>query len=63
MKLTIISETVIFNEIYEIRGQKVTLNSDLAELYGIETRILNQALMRNSDRFLYDLLFQFSKQE
>jgi len=41
----------IFQKIYEIRGQKVMLDSDLAELYGVEKRVLNQAVKRNISRF------------
>lgn len=63
MKLVVIPKTVIINKIYEIRRQKVMLDSDLAVLYGVETRILNQALKRNSDRFPSDFMFQLSKQE
>ncbi|MDP2415494.1 MAG: ORF6N domain-containing protein [Daejeonella sp.] len=48
---------------YEIRGQKVMLDSDLAELYGVKTRILNQALKRNTDRFPSDFMFQITEQE
>lgn len=63
MKLTVIPKIVIINKIYEIRGQRVMLDSDLAELYGVETRILNQALKRNTDRFPSDFMFQISEQE
>ena len=42
--LAIISDTIVINKIYEVRGHKVMLDSDLAELYGVETRILNQAI-------------------
>ena len=41
----------IQNKIYEIRGQKVMLDFDLAEMYGIETRVLKQAVRRNPKRF------------
>lgn len=41
----------IENMIYFIRGQKVMIDSDLATLYGVETKILNQAIKRNRDRF------------
>ena len=41
----------IQNKIYEIRGQRVMLDRDLAEMYGVETRVLNQAVKRNKDRF------------
>lgn len=49
--------------IYVIRGQKVMLDSDLAELYGVETKVLNQAVKRNIDRFPLDFLFQLTKEE
>jgi hypothetical protein len=53
----------IANRIYLIRGEKVMLDSDLAELYGVETRTLVQAVKRNSDRFPDDFMFQFSEEE
>ena len=49
--------------IYLIRGEKVILDYDLAELYGVETRSLNQAERRNSDRFPSDFMFQLVKEE
>lgn len=42
---------LILSKIYEIRGLKVMLDRDLAEMYGVETRALNQAVKRNLDRF------------
>ena len=53
----------IQNRIYEIRGCKVMLDFDLAEMYGIETRVLKQAVRRNIDRFPEDFLFMLSKEE
>lgn len=53
----------IQTKIYEIRGQKVMLDSDLAELYGVETRVLNQAVKRNIDRFPDDFMIQISRDE
>lgn len=47
----IIPEEVMMNQIYYIRDQKVMLDRDLAELYGVETRVLKQAVRRNIDRF------------
>lgn len=61
--ISVISDAIIVNKIYEIRGQKVMLDSDLAELYGVETRILNQALKRNTDRFPSDFMFRITEQE
>jgi len=46
--------------IYVIRGQKVMLDSDLAKLYGVETRFLNQAIKRNLRRFPDDFMFRLS---
>jgi phage regulator Rha-like protein len=49
--------------IYLIRGQKVMLDSDLAELYGVETGALNRSVGRNADRFPSDFAFQLTGQE
>ena len=46
-----------------IRGQQVMLDSDLAMLYGVETKALNQAVKRNSNRFPEDFMFQLTKEE
>ena len=54
---------IIKDKIFEIRRQKVMLSSDLAELYGVETRVLNQAVKRNSTRFPEDFMFQLSDNE
>jgi hypothetical protein len=53
----------IQSKIYEIRGQKVMLDFDLAELYEVETRVLNQAVKRNIDIFPEDFLFQLTTKE
>ena len=53
----------IKNVIFEIRGQKVMLDRDLACIYGVETRALNQAVKRNADRFPEDFMFKLSKEE
>ncbi len=53
----------IQNRIYEVRGQKVMLDFDLAELYEVETRALKQAVKRNIDRFPDDFMYQLSKSE
>lgn len=55
--------THIKNRIYEIRGQKVMLDRDLAEMYGVETRVLNQAIKRNSERFPEDFMFRLTAEE
>ena len=54
---------LILNKIYEIRGQKVMLDFDLAELYSVETKILNQAVKRNSSRFPEDFMFKLTQEE
>jgi len=54
---------VIQNKIYDIRGFKVMLDFDLAALYEVETRVLNQAVKRNSKRFPFDFMFQLNKNE
>ena len=46
-----------------IRGQKVMLDRDLAQLYGVETRALNQAVRRNIDRFPADFMFRLTREE
>lgn len=59
----ILSEETISNTIYYIRNQKVMLDRDLALLYGIETRVLKQAVRRNISRFPEDFMFELSKEE
>jgi hypothetical protein len=54
---------IIQRKIYEIRGQKVILDRDLAALYQVETRVLNQAVKRNMARFPEDFMFQLTWQE
>lgn len=54
---------VIQNKIYEIRGQRVMLDFDLAAMYGVETRTLNQAVKRNIERFPEDFMFQLTNGE
>lgn len=54
---------VIQRKIYEIRGQKVILDRDLAALYQVETKVLNQAVKRNIDRFPEDFMFQLTLKE
>ena len=54
---------IIQNSIYEIRGQRVMLDFDLAELYQVETRVLKQAVRRNIERFPEDFMFEITKTE
>lgn len=55
--------TNIENKILVIRGQQVMLDRDLAELYGVETKVLNQAVKRNIERFPEQFCFQLNKTE
>lgn len=54
---------VIKNRIYEVRGQRVMLDRDLAELYNVETKVLNQAVKRNIERFPEDFIFQLDRKD
>ena len=54
---------IIQSKIYEIRGCRVMLDSDLAALYQVETKALKQAVKRNIDRFPDDFMFQLTKEE
>lgn len=59
----VIPVEVIERKIYLIRGHKVMIDRDLAELYDVETRVLNQAVRRNIDRFPEDFMFALSREE
>lgn len=61
--LSILPEEVVLNKIYVFRGHKVMLDSDLAELYGIETKVLKQAVRRNISRFPDDFMFELLENE
>ena len=61
--LSIIPDNILVNKIHEIRGHKVMLDSDLAELYGVETKRLNEQVRRNLERFPEDFMFQLSENE
>jgi len=61
--LDMISQDVIASKIYYIRGHKVMLDSDLADLYQVETKALNQAVKRNIERFPDDFMFQLNDEE
>lgn len=67
MKVTemreLISSEAIENKIYLIRGHKVMLGRDLARLYGVETRILNQSIKRNIKRLPLDFMFPLTREE
>ncbi len=55
--------TLIQNKILEVRGQRVLLDRDLAVMYGVEPKVLNQAVKRNIERFPEDFMFQLSQDE
>lgn len=59
----VVSEEIIMTKIYLVRKQKVILDSDLAELYGVETRRLNEQVKRNLARFPLDFMFQLTEAE
>ena len=58
-----ITTELIVKRIFLLRGQKVILDMDLAELYGVTTKRLNEQVKRNSQRFPEDFLFQLSPEE
>ena len=59
----LVEEQKILNKIYVIRGEKIMLDKDLAEMYKVETRVLNQSIKRNINRFPKDFMFQLSEKE
>ncbi len=61
--ISVIPDEVIINKIYFIRSEKVMLDRDLAELYDVSTKVLNQAVKRNLRRFPSDFMFQLTKDE
>ena len=63
MKDQLIPDEVITNKIYLIRGQKVMLDTDLAELYGVETKRLKEQVKRNINRFPSHYMFEITKEE
>ena len=62
-KLMVVDESTLKDKIYTIRGQQVMLDSDLAEIYGYETRYLNLQVKHNQNRFPDDFMFQLTKEE
>lgn len=60
---SVVPAAMIERAIFFIRGQKVMLDRDLAQLYGVETRVLNQAVKRNVDRFPNDFMFSLTREE
>lgn len=59
----ILSDGIVIGKIHIIRGQKVMLDEDLAELYEVQTKRLNEQVKRNKDRFPSDFMFQLTKEE
>ncbi len=59
----IIPNEIVVNKIYIIRGMKVMLDRDLAALYEVETKVFNQAVKRNIERFPEDFMFRLTKTE
>ena len=62
-KKALVPTEVIVTKILFLRGEKVLLDRDLAELYGVETRVLNQAVGRNKKRFPEDFMFLLTREE
>lgn len=61
--LPAVSNELVMRRIHTVRGHKVMLDSDLAELYQVETRVLNQAVRRNPARFPADFMFTLTADE
>jgi hypothetical protein len=59
----IVPAEVIHRRIFLIRGEKIMVDRDLAELYGVQTKVLNQAVRRNKERFPESFMFQLTKSE
>ena len=62
-EISILEENSIRSKIHVVRGQQVMLDRDLAELYGVETKVLNQAVKRNIERFPENFMFQLEEEE
>lgn len=62
-QILMVSDEVVVTRIHTVRGQKVMLDSDLASLYQVETRVLNQAVRRNLRRFPEDFMFSLTTEE
>lgn len=59
----LVAEQKILNKIYFVRGEKVMLDRDLATMYGVETKVFNQSVKRNIERFPKDFMFTLSEKE
>ena len=63
MTSALMTNDLIASKIYFLRGEKVLLDSDLALLYGVETKVLKQAVRRNIERFPEDFMFELTDKE
>jgi predicted XRE-type DNA-binding protein len=63
LKKIMVADEIIVNKIYQLRQQKIMLDKDLAELYGVTTGNLNKAVKRNLQRFPDDFMFQLTEVE
>ena len=63
MSKKIIPDEIVMSKIYILRNQKVMIDRDLAELYGVETKCLKRQVNRNISRFPEDFMFELSKDE
>ena len=61
--ILLLPDEVVMNKIYLIRGMKIMLDKDLAELYQVETKRLKETVRRNSNRFPEDFMFELSEDE
>jgi hypothetical protein len=60
---SLITDESIINRIYLIRGHKIMLDKDLAEMYDVETKVLKQSVKRNAERFPKDFMFPLTQKE
>jgi len=63
VKSIVIPDEVVMSKIFVVRGVKIMLDRDLAELYGVETKVLKQSVKRNISRFPSDFMFEMSEKE
>ena len=63
VKSIAIPDEVVVSKIFVVRGKKVMIDRDLAELYGVETKVLKQSVKRNINRFPDDFMFEMSENE
>ncbi len=63
MEVVLLPDEVVMKKIHLIREQNVMIDRDLAELYGVETKRLKEAVRRNRDRFPEDFMFEMNKEE